>query len=389
MKNSDTCVGCQACVEMCPYHAVDFLYSLWGEGKAHVDEKKCKECGLCERICPSKVFPFNAPARIVYAAFSKSNRNTGSSGGVFFELAKKFIAEGGIVYGAAFNEHLKLVHIKAKNNFELLKLCKSKYLHSDMTGVYAEISKLLKNNIKIMFVGTPCQVSAVKNMFQPKYKENLLLVDFLCHGTGTQKIFDICIKEEQTRKNGEIVDFTFRAKTRKCEHSFSYVLKNGKNTKKISGYSFQFPYYNSYLKYSIFNEYCYNCNYVLNSRVGDITLGDFWGIQKYNKNLNDQDGVSMLSINTQMGKDYFNKIRSNCNVYEYPIKLASDNNQAFRERECVCSLDKKHTLEEVLCNNGETALVKMLSCRNVRKQIIYARTPNFIKKIWNRVRGRK
>ena len=382
-------MGCQACVEMCPCHAIDFSYSIWGEGKAHIDREKCKECGLCERICPSEVFSFHTPAQTVYAAFSKSNRGTGSSGGIFYELASRFIAEGGIVYGAAFDEHLKLVHTKATNNHELLKLCKSKYLHSDMTGVYAEISKLLKNNIKVMFVGTPCQVSAVKNLFVPKYKENLLLVDFLCHGTGSQKIFDICIDKEQTKKNGKIVDFTFRAKTRKAEHSFQYILKRHGKKKIVSGYGFEFPYYNAYLKYNIFNEYCYDCDYALNSRVGDITLGDFWGIQNHNKNLNDQDGVSMLSINTQVGKDYFDQISPDCVVYEYPLKLASDSNQAFRESVCVCSRDSKHKLEEVLCNSGEDALVEMLSCRNIGKKIIYAKIPNFVKTIWNRVRGRK
>ena len=389
MKNSNICVGCQACVEMCPYHAIGFSYSMWGEGKAYIDETKCKKCGLCERICPSKNISFNAPAKTVYATFSKTNRDTGSSGGIFFELASRFISHGGIVYGAAFDEHLKLVHTKATNNSELMRLCKSKYLHSDMAGVYTEIHELLKNNVKVMFVGTPCQVSAVKNLFLPKYKEHLLLVDFLCHGTGTQKIFDICLNEEQKKKNGKIVDFTFRAKTRKAEHSFQYILKKHGKKKIVSGYSFEFPYYNSFLKYNIFNEYCYECNYSMNSRVGDITLGDFWGIQNHNKKLNDKDGVSMLSINTQVGKDCFDQISPNCVVYEYPLKLASDSNQAFRERVCVCSRDSKHKLEEVLYNHGERALVENLSCGNLRKQIIYAKTPNFVKTIWSRVRGRK
>ncbi len=389
MKTDNNCIGCQACVEMCPYHAIDFIYNIWGEGNAHIDETKCRNCGLCENICPSKTISFEESAQKVYALFSKTNRNSGSSGGIFFELGSKFIAQGGIVYGAAFDECLKLVHTKATNQSDLLKLCKSKYLHSDMTGVYTDISNLLKRDFKVMFVGTPCQVSAVKNIFIPKYKDHLLLVDFLCHGTGTQKIFDICVNEEQKKKGGKIVDFTFRAKTRKSEHSFQYVLKSDKKDKIFSGYSFEFPYYHSYLKYNIFNEYCYECNYALNVRVGDVTLGDFWGIQKYNKNLNDQDGVSMISLNTQVGKKYFDQIRSECVVYEYPIKSASDNNQAFRERECMCSRNSKHNLEKVLCNDGETALVERLSSTNIRKQIIYAKTPNFVKTIWNRARGRK
>lgn len=389
MKSISTCVGCQACVDACPFNAIDFSYNEWGEGKAHIDDEKCKKCGLCERICPAESIAFNASAETVYATFSKKHRGTGSSGGIFYELAKNFIAQGGVVFGAAFNKQLKLIHTKATNEAELLQLCKSKYLHSDMTGVYTEIEKLLKNHVKVMFVGTPCQVSAVKNLFYSKHKEYLLLVDFLCHGTGTQKVFDICINAEQKKQNGKIVGFAFRAKTRKAEHSFKYTLRKGNKDKIVSGYSFEFPYYNSFLKYNIFNECCYDCNYTSNSRVGDITLGDFWGIQKYNKKLNDQDGVSMISVNTQIGKDYFDQVRANCTVYEYPIKLASDNNQSFRERVSAISRESKHKLEEVLSSKGEAALVEKMRCGNVKKQIIYAKTPKVVKIMWSRVRGRK
>ena len=303
MNTDKECIGCQACLDVCPCDAIKFTYNKWGEGKALINYTKCKSCGVCEQICPSTTNIFNEPAKTVYAMFSKDNRRTGSSGGGFFEIANKFIDQGGCVYGAAFNDKLKLVHMKATTKSELIKLCKSKYIHSDMSGIYKDILSLLKNNIKVMFVGTPCQVSAIKNLFSSKYGENLLLVDFLCHGTGTQKVFDICIKAEENRRKGKIVDFTFRAKTRKTEHSYNYTFKKNKKLKIYSGYSFEFPYYNSYLKYKVFNEYCYSCKYAQNSRVGDITLGDFWGIQKHNKSLNDKDGVSMLAVNTQLGKN--------------------------------------------------------------------------------------
>jgi len=389
LNNQNNCIGCQACVDACSVHAIDFTYNAWGEGKAVIDAEKCKNCGLCERICPSEHISFCAPAKTVYATFSKKNHSTGSSGGVFFELASSFITQGGIVYGAAFNQNLKLVHQKVTTVSELSKLCKSKYLHSDMTGIYTDISESLKANHTVMFVGTPCQVSAVKNLFFPKYRKQLLLIDFLCHGTGTQKIFDICINEEAKKKNGEIVEFIFRAKTRKAEHSFKYSLKQEKKHKTLSGYSFEFPYYYSFLKYNIFNEYCYDCKYSINSRVGDITLGDFWGIQKYNKKLNAQKGVSMISINTEIGKSHFDQIRSECIIYEYPIKFASDNNQAFHENVSDCCRNSKHDLETLLNTNGEAALLQKMSCTNLRKQLIYAKTPRIIKKVWNYVRGRK
>ncbi len=374
---------------MCPCKAIDFTYNAWGEGKASIDVTKCKNCGLCKPICPSEFISFNAPAKTVYAVLSKENRDTGSSGGVFYELASKFITQGGIVYGAAFDANLKLVHKKARNAEDLLALCKSKYLHSDMAGIYSEISGLLKENNKVMFVGTPCQVSAVKNLFYEKYKENLLLVDFLCHGTGTQKVFDICINEEQRKKKGKIIKFMFRAKTRKAEHSFKYTIEKDKTCKDVSGYSYEFPYYYSFLQYNIFNEYCYDCKYSINSRVGDITLGDFWGIQKYNDALNDKEGVSMISVNSEKGKTYFDKVRSDCLVYEYPLKYASDNNQAFNENDDAKCRASKHVLEKILLNDGAGALMARLSCPDLFKRRLYAKTPRFVKKIRSRMRGIK
>ena len=389
MKEKNICIGCQACVEICPCHAIEFSYSDWGEGRACIDMKKCVQCGKCQQICPSKNIIFNTPASTVYAAFSKKNQNTGSSGGIFFELANNFISQGGIVYGAVFNSDLKLVHARATDVSKLTKMCKSKYLHSDMSGIYTDISEMLKKNIKVMFVGTPCQVSAVKNLFWPKYKERIFLVDFLCHGTGTQKVFDMCIREEEKRRNGKIIDFVFRAKTRKVEHNFKYILRRENKDKLISGYSFEFPYYNSFLKYTIFNEYCYDCKYALNRRVGDITLGDFWGIQKYNKNLNEKDGISMISINTEIGEKYFRQILPKCVAHKYPIEFASNNNQSFRECEGVNCKILKHKLEDVLRIYGTNALIESLRSDILIKQLIYVNTPNFIIKIWHLIRGRK
>lgn len=383
------CIGCQACVDFCPQKAISFQYDKWGEGKAVVDLTQCNNCGLCELRCPGKINTFNEAQKRVYAAVSREHRYTGSSGGVFYELASQFIRDGGVVFGAAFDENLKLIHKKATTTEELLELCKSKYLHSDMSGVYAEISNCLKNGQKVMFVGTPCQTSAVKNLFIKKYEHQLVLVDFLCHGTGTQKIFDMCVKEEEKRKNGKIVEFVFRAKSKRAEHSFRYKLKNGNKIKTVSGYSFEFPYYYSYLKYNIFNESCYECKYTSCERVGDITLGDFWGIQNYDKKLKDCDGVSMLSLNTQKGKELFEQIRFTCDVYEYPIENAANNNQAFRESVGEHIHNSKRELLKVLESNGETALMEKMSCPNIRKNRIYAKTPMFVKKAWDYIRGKR
>ncbi len=383
------CIGCQACVDFCHKNAISFQYDNWGEGRATVDASLCNNCNRCQTICPALNKKINPAQKSVFACFSKLNRHTGSSGGMFYEIASLFINNGGVVFGAAFDSSLKLIHKKASSASELGKLCKSKYLHSDMNGVYKELADCLKAGLHVMFIGTPCQVSAVKNAFAPTYESQLLLVDFLCHGTGTQKVFDICIRNEEKKRNGRIKDFSFRAKARRnVGHSFIYkLLKDGKET-SVSGYSFEFPYYNAYLKYNIFYEACYECKYAREERVSDITIGDFWGIHKYNKKLKDAKGVSMLSLNTDKGRHAVSMIRDKCVFYEYPIENASSNNEAFHS----CVSEKHHAskreLAALLEADGEDALVEKIKSKQIKKQLIYVNTPLWVRKFWNRVKKR-
>lgn len=387
VQHSD-CIGCQACVDFCPQKAISFQYDKWGEGRAVINASLCNNCGLCELRCPSLNNKFNAAQKTVFAAYSINNRHTGSSGGMFYELASKFIDDGGVVFGAAFDENLKLVHKKATNVSDLMKLCKSKYLHSDMQGIYNEIADCLKTGLNVMFVGTPCQVSAVKNVFAEKYEAQLLLIDFLCHGTGTQKCFDMCIKAEEKKQNGKIVDFIFRAKSRRAGHCFKYKLLRKDKEKTVAGYPFEFPYYYSFLKYKIFNEACYECQYARQERVGDITLGDFWGIRKYNKKLKDHQGISMLSVNTHKGYQVIETIRDDCVLYEHPIENASSNNEAFHSRVSSQCHQLKQELATILETEGEKALVEALRCKQIKKELIYAKTPSFIKRIWTHIKER-
>ena len=379
MISTDACIGCQACVDCCPAHAISFTYDQWGDGKAQVNSQKCVKCSQCDNICPAKKMELNPEQKNVFAVVSKKNAKKGSSGGFFYEVASEFLKNGGVVYGAAFDDNLKLIHVCAKKTDELIPLCKSKYIHSDMAGVYTQIGADLKQGTPVLFVGTPCQTSAVKNF----------LIDFLCHGTGTQKVFDICKTYEEKHKNGIITDFCFRSKSRKAEHSFTYALSIKEKKKLVSGYSFEYPYYNGYLSYTIFQDACYRCEYAKTMRVGDLTLGDFWGIQRFDSHLKDYKGVSMISVNTELGNEWFKRVANKCDQKSFSIECATSKNQSFTCCVPAPKQQKKKKLVEILSENGPEALVKELMCPNIPKSIVYANTPQWAIRAYDRMRGRK
>lgn len=124
MISTDECIGCQACVECCPVQAISFTYDLWGDGKAHVNLQKCVNCSRCDNVCPAKKMELNPEQKNVFAVVSKKNARKGSSGGFFFEVASEFLGNGGVVYGAAFNDKLKLIHVRVNKTDDLIPLCK-------------------------------------------------------------------------------------------------------------------------------------------------------------------------------------------------------------------------------------------------------------------------
>ena len=193
MVNPSNCIGCEACVKHCKQEAISFQYNDWGEGSIYVDPTLCNNCNLCQKICPSLNHEFNPEQENVYAVISTQHRYTGSSGGVFYELATRFIQNGGVVFGSAFNDELKLEHRKVTSTDELLPLCKSKYLRSSMSNTYSEILSALQNNQKIMFVGTPCQVTAVKNLFSKKYRNQLFFFVIFEHFLSPYYKFSTCL----------------------------------------------------------------------------------------------------------------------------------------------------------------------------------------------------
>lgn len=321
---ANKCMGCMACVDICPINCIvpnvrkdGFLYSA-------IDGSKCINCGKCGQVCPIETKNKNSNLQHLYAAYSKEKliQSRGSSGGIFELLAEQFLTEGYYICGAAFDEAMQLKHQIVNSKEDLLPLLKSKYLQSNMTGVYNKIKALLLKGEKVFFCGTPCQVSALKNCISAKFTKNLFTADIICHGVPSQKLFDEYLRFLGQEEGGEIQEFRFRVKNNRYKHAhgYSYVIKRDRDCQTKNGVYSQSSYYNAFKNYLIFRDSCYNCQYSTIERVSDITLGDFWGIEKYNFKGNTDKGVSMVITNTLKGESAFGRIGKAVFFKEFPLE---------------------------------------------------------------------
>ena len=353
---TNICSGCSACVNICPSKAISMLENQEGFLYPNIDREKCTHCGLCDKICPVINPKYNnIQTPICYAVMANDNirLNGCSSGGIFPVLAKYYLDKGWYVSGAKFLEDGSLRHIVTNNIEELKNLVGSKYLQSSIDNTYSHIKELLNNNQNVLFVGTPCQVAGLKAFLQKDYT-NLLTIDIVCHGVPSPKVFKKYINEEILDTQDEKwLNTNFRDKVNGWN---PYLITTTTTTKFVSTGTDENLFMQAFLGNYCLRESCSDCKFAQFPRQGDITIGDFWGIDNYNSKLNDQKGTSLLLINSEKGSNLINEIKSELKLFEeVPLTVAlegnwnlahssipSDNRKLFFEL-----LDKK-TLKENL-----------------------------------------
>lgn len=318
LKN-DKCCGCKACSYICPKNAITFVKDELGFEYPEIDETQCVDCHKCERKCPvnSSLKKDNIS---VYAAVNKNNEllMKSASGGAFSALAESVLREGGIVYGAAMARDnsaiLKVVHIRVDNINDLTMLQGSKYLQSDMSDIYSDLQRDLKQGKVVLFSGTPCQNAAVRSAFGDV--ENLLLVDIICHGVPSQKMFSEYLHVlEKKNRSANIINFTFRTKESGWGLCAKIAMEKNGRYKKIRIPCNISSYYKMFLRCEIYRKSCYTCPYATKERVSDLTLGDYWGVEKisniYDKckmdNIDITKGISCVISSSAKGERYLKK----------------------------------------------------------------------------------
>ena len=299
----ELCTGCGLCQNICPVGAIEMKADEEGFLRPVINDK-CINCGLCARKCPALSRAITAHNSFKsYAVWSKNNlREQGSSGGVFPALAEYTIKNNGVVFGAGFqDDYRRLKFYKAENKKDLTRLYKSKYFQCDSENVYRDVKEVLETGKQVLFSACPCQVDALKTFLGRDY-ENLLTVDILCHGVPSPYAYNKFLDEVSSGKEIKRVDF--RDKSYGWGTLINVEFKDG--TKHLDHYNGN--YFKAFLSGISMREGCYHCQYAQTNRVGDITLGDFWGVDKYKEDWNDKKGTSLVMCNTEKGEKALNKV---------------------------------------------------------------------------------
>lgn len=334
------CCGCNACAQICPKQCITMQEDNEGFLYPRVDTENCIDCHLCEKICPVSNHGTERKPLKVYAAINKDEevRQQSSSGGIFTALAEQVIKQGGVVFGARFDEQWQVKHDYAETMEGLAAFRGSKYVQSRIENTYQEAERFLKARRKVLFSGTPCQIAGLQNYLRKEY-DNLLTVDFICHGVPSPMVWRRYLKEEVARqcdrKNSVlshpiheedvlVEGISFRDKTmgwKKFSFALTLSTTNGSG-EKIQFCSCSPMTKNEYLRGFMSNVYlrpsCYSCAFKCLKSKSDITLGDFWNIRLYNKHLDDNQGLSLMLLNNSRGLCLANAIRSEVAFYSIP-----------------------------------------------------------------------
>lgn len=314
------CCGCSACYSICPVDAVRLIVDEEGFQYPYINQELCVNCKKCEIVCPLKSKQKKSDPLHIYAAKNRNDsiRKNSSSGGVFSLLAGFIESKGGVIYGAAFDDKYTVTHMRAETATEWKKFCGSKYVQSDLSNIFSQIRVDLKNGRKVLFSGTPCQVDGLKQYLKHKKMstDHLVTCDIVCHGVPSPLIWREYLDYLQNTTGREIGFISFRDKEKLGWHNSTLTIKDKEQCTILAETQADNYYFQLFTCHEILRPACHRCRYSNFFRRGDITLGDFWGIEKNFKQFDDDKGVSLVMVNTEIGEKIWKLIQNNAEYFE-------------------------------------------------------------------------
>jgi coenzyme F420-reducing hydrogenase beta subunit len=293
------------------------------------DPDRCVDCGLCDKACPyiGAVYEdkeiLSEPG--VYAVKRKGpDLMDSTSGGFCAALSEQVIDGGGVVFGAVYDDDMRVVHMGVKTAADCRRLRKSKYVQSDMTGCYREIKALLRDGVEVLFTGTPCQVAGLYGFLGGDH-EKLVTVDLVCMGVPSPGIYADALAFWERRYGSAVADIDFRDKSRGWDNRrLRFSFKGGGpavyRRPAQDEYTFLFD-----TRLSI-RPSCFQCPHTRVNRTSDLTAADYWGIEKHAPQIGTREGVSKVLVNSEKGRRAFDGINSALDVRAMPLESAIESN---------------------------------------------------------------
>ncbi len=315
VQNPKDCCGCSACASICNHNAITMKPDVLGFLYPEVDLTKCTNCSLCERVCAfndNYDTSLNLQTPIAYGARHRDINEVmkSRSGAVFATLSDYVLEKEGVVYGAGYTDHFRVVHKRATTKEERDEFRGSKYVQSDMNNVFRLIKKDLKEGLIVLFSGTPCQTSGLNSYIGKKLRSNLILIDIVCHGVPGPYLWRDYISYLERKQGSSITWVNFRDKEMFgwAAHHETFKFNNSDEKKWFKKVFYQ---------HIMFRHSCENCHFCNTKRPSDITIADFWGWQNTKSDINcDDKGLNLVLINTEKGKNIFGKISGKLRIIE-------------------------------------------------------------------------
>ena len=321
MINKKYCCGCTACIHICPVKCIEMKEDKEGFLYPVADNEKCIHCRKCEEVCPVKNLKIDNTETNTFVGYSKDEkiRKQSSSGGMFSVVAEWILEQNGAVFGAAFDENFEVCHIVTETKEELTKLRGSKYVQSRLGNIYPQVKQYLENDRKVLFTGTACQIAGLKKYLHKEYK-NLYMVDVLCHGVPSPKIWKMYLEDKIEQFNAPIEKIELRSKEIGWKN-FSVNIEFSNNQR----YCVRHPedkFMQMFLGNIDLRPYCYDCRFKNFPRISDMTIGDSWGIENYMPDMDDDRGTSVIVVNSLKGKQMLEAVVGSLNLREASLDKA-------------------------------------------------------------------
>lgn len=403
------CCRCSACVQRCPKQCIRLEEDTEGFLYPRVNEETCIKCGLCEKVCPILNQADKLPVLEVLAVKNpnEDERMNSSSGGVFLPLAREVINQGGVVFGAVYDESWEVHHVYAEKIKDIYPMMGSKYLQSKIENSYKEAERFLKQGREVMFVGSPCQIAGLRTFLRNKEYPNLLAVDFLCHGVPSPGVWRRYLAEtyggydakaqsclqatagkntvllSSLNATSPIGDIKFRDKTESGWKKFRFVVrqksasKADQNSVLSSDIHYDNPFMRGFLSDIYLRPSCYECKCKNGINHSDLTIADYWGINIVDPAFDDDKGVGLVLINSQKGKVYFDSL--NMEVHNSSIEIAHQYNGGFNE---YTRAHSKRALFFAMISEGNTVEYAVDICLQIP---LSSRIKNGVKRLVKRV----